>query len=70
MSLFACMSTYHIWAVPAEKTALNYLQLELQMALSCHGFWELNPGPLQEQQVFLTNPTIFFLFVFINQVLV
>ena len=28
--------------------------LELQIVVSCHVYWELNPGPLQEQPVLLT----------------
>ena len=31
---------------------LSSLEQELQMVVSC---WELNPGPLEEQPVFLTS---------------
>jgi hypothetical protein len=42
--------------------ALDSLQLELQMlSAAWHRCWELDSGPVQEQQVFLiTKPSLFF----------
>ena len=39
-----------------QKRALNFLELELQMSVSCHvGAGELNPSPLEEQPELLTT---------------
>ena len=38
----------------ARREHLDPSELELQSVLNCHR-WELNPGPLQEQQVLLTT---------------
>lgn len=40
-----------------QKKATGSLPLELQRVVSCHGCWEPNVGPVQEQQVFLTTKT-------------
>jgi len=38
---------------PEEDPGL--LELVLQVFVSCPGFWELNSGPLEEQEVLLTS---------------
>ena len=51
------MSVYHMhaWCLRRPAEDIGSLGLELQMLVSAIRCWELNPGPLEEQQVLLTN---------------
>jgi hypothetical protein len=37
-----------------QKRVSDLLKRELETVMSCHGCWESNPGPLEEQEVLLT----------------
>lgn len=62
-----CVCDKYSSALEGQKRALDPLELELQAAVNHkHRCWELNSGPLQEQQLLLTTgpvlqplPTIF-----------
>lgn len=53
-----CMNVLYATGVPGacsgQKKASDPLELELGMAESQCGCWELSPGPLQEQLALLT----------------
>lgn len=48
------MSMHHHDVYGDQKRASDALELELQMVSPC-GCWELNPGPPEEQSLFLTD---------------
>lgn len=56
-----CMS----YACRSQRRMLNHLKLKLKRVVSCHVGWETNPGPLEEQQIFL-KPTSVFYFILIQ----
>ena len=56
--LTACMSVYHLDTVPAEAKRWFWIPWYWSYIDSCDllcGCWELNLGPLEEQQAFLTT---------------
>lgn len=65
----ACMGVSTAGASGGQKWVLDPLKLKLHTC-SCEqscGYWELNSGPLQEQQVFLTtNPSLQSLFILLK----
>lgn len=51
-----CVCDKYSSALEGQKRALDPLELELQAAVNHkHRCWELNSGPLQEQQLLLTT---------------
>lgn len=52
----ACMSVYHVCAMPMEARGVHQIPLELELDC-CEpcGCWEQNPGPLEEQLVLVTQ---------------
>lgn len=55
-ALPTCVSVHHVCAVPAEARRNQGKFPATGVTYSCElpcGFWETNPGPLQEQQMFL-----------------
>lgn len=51
---FSCMHVYCVYALPIETKRQPWNPLKLYSCESLCRFWELNPSPLQENQVFLT----------------
>jgi hypothetical protein len=52
-AMYVCVLSASL-CVRGQKRALNLLGLESQMVVPCR-CWKLNPGPLEEQPVLLTN---------------
>lgn len=51
---FACMYVFVLCMdLRSWKVALDALELELWMCMRRKGFWVLNSGPLQDQQLLL-----------------
>lgn len=67
--LRVCLHRMYTWHSQRQKKASGSLQLELDTwELSCT-CWELNPGPLEEELVLLTEPSLqpwkFWVFLFV-----
>ena len=45
----------HVSTVAGEGQKRGLVPLELELSAALRGCWELNPGPLEEQLVFLTT---------------
>ncbi|EGV94550.1 hypothetical protein I79_002911 [Cricetulus griseus] len=54
--MFVCH--VHAWCPQKSEEGVRSLSLELQKIVSCHVGAENNPGPLQEQQVFFSEPSL------------
>jgi hypothetical protein len=58
LHLHACLSTTYM---PGALGSQRRISEHLKMVITTFGSWELNPGPLEEQPLFLTITTEQFL---------